>query len=185
MSVGFPGVVLWHVVCPKFCCALPEASQLTRLWPGIINRHFGLLSWESDCRSSAFSEVLTERLFVVHWVRMVSVFVMPWDPEADQQFTLVITMLLTTLRTQIAMEGIEASVPRMPPDEAILSARRGALATWNPDVSHVDDIALAIPVHADHANNTLRRTVFVLRRVFSAISILPNFSAEKKKPRLL
>ena len=68
MSVGFPGVVLWHVVCPKLCCALPEASHLTRLWPGIINRHFALLSKESDCRSSAFSEVLAKWLFVVHWV---------------------------------------------------------------------------------------------------------------------
>ena len=68
MSVGFPGVVLYHVVCPKLCCALPEASHLTHSWPGIINRHFALLSKESDCRSSAFSEVLTERLFVVHWV---------------------------------------------------------------------------------------------------------------------
>ena len=44
MSVGFPGVVLWHVVCPKLGCALPEASHLTRLLPGIINRHFALLS---------------------------------------------------------------------------------------------------------------------------------------------
>ena len=71
MSVGSPGGVLWHVVCPKLCCAPPEASHLTRLWPGIINRHFALLSQESDCRSSAFSEVLTERLFVVHWVEGV------------------------------------------------------------------------------------------------------------------
>ena len=37
--------------------------------------------------------------------------VMPGDPEADQHFTLVISMLLDTLRTQLAMEGIEASVP--------------------------------------------------------------------------
>ena len=44
MSVGFPGVVLWHVVCPKLGCALPGASHLTRLLPGIINRHFALLS---------------------------------------------------------------------------------------------------------------------------------------------
>ena len=64
MSVGSPGGVLGHVVCPKLCCALPEASHLTRLWPGIINQ-------ESDCRSSAFSEVLTARLFVVHWVEGV------------------------------------------------------------------------------------------------------------------
>ena len=59
MSVGFPGVVLWHIVCPNLCCALPEGSHLTCLWPGVINRHFGLWSQESDCRSSAFSEVLT------------------------------------------------------------------------------------------------------------------------------
>ena len=81
--------------------------------------------------------------------------VMPGDPEADQQFTLVISMLLNTLRTQLAIEGIEASVPHVPPDEAILSARRAALVTWNPDVSYVDDIAIAIPVHADQAINTL------------------------------
>ena len=30
MSVGMPSGVLWHVVCPKLCCALPEASHLTR-----------------------------------------------------------------------------------------------------------------------------------------------------------
>ena len=45
--------------------------------------------------------------------------VMPRDPEADPQFTLVISMLSNTLRTQLAMEGIEASVPHVPPDEAI------------------------------------------------------------------
>ena len=43
MSVGFPGVVFWHVVCPKLC-ALSEAAHLIRLWPGIINRHLALLS---------------------------------------------------------------------------------------------------------------------------------------------
>ena len=53
MSVGSPGGVLWHVVCPKLCYALPKASHLTRLWPGIINRHFALLSQESDCRPSS------------------------------------------------------------------------------------------------------------------------------------
>ena len=68
MSVGFPGVILWHVVCPKLCRALPEASHLARLWPGIINHHLALLPYESDCRPSAFSEVLAKRLFVVHWV---------------------------------------------------------------------------------------------------------------------
>ena len=99
--------------------------------------------------------------------------VLPGGSEAGQQFTLVISMLLNTLRTQLAVEGIEASVPHVPPDEAILSARRGARATWNPDVTYVDDIALAIPVHADQAINTLRRTVLELRRVFSAISITP------------
>ena len=45
--------------------------------------------------------------------------VMPGDPEAGQQFTLVISMLLNTLHTQLAMEGTEASVPHVPPDEAI------------------------------------------------------------------
>ena len=72
MSVGSPGVVLWHVVCPKLCCALPKASHLTHSWPGIINRHFALLSQESDCRSSAFSEDLTEKLFIVHRVEWCS-----------------------------------------------------------------------------------------------------------------
>ena len=51
MSVGFPGVILWHVVCPKLCRALPEASHLTLLWPGIINHHLALLPQESDLRS--------------------------------------------------------------------------------------------------------------------------------------
>ena len=68
MSVGSPGGVLWHVVCPKLGYALPEVSHLTRLWPGIINRHFALLSQESDCRPSALSEVMAKRLFVVRWV---------------------------------------------------------------------------------------------------------------------
>ena len=68
MFVGSPDGILWHVVFPKLGCALPEVSHLTRLWPGVINRHFCLLSQESDCRSSAFSEILTERLFVVQWV---------------------------------------------------------------------------------------------------------------------
>ena len=54
--------------------------------------------------------------------------VMPRDPEADQQFTLVISMLLNTLRTQLATEGIEASIPHLPPDEAMLSAWRDTLA---------------------------------------------------------
>ena len=67
MSVGSPSGVLWHV-CPKLGCALPEASHLTCLWPSIINRHFTLLSQESDCSPSAFSEALTEKLFVMHWV---------------------------------------------------------------------------------------------------------------------
>ena len=103
--------------------------------------------------------------------------VMPWDPEADQLFTLVISMLLNTLLTQLATEGIEASVPHVPPDENICSARRGALATWNPD------IALAISVHADQAINTLRRTVLVRRRVFRQLRLLLYFCAGK--PRLL
>ena len=51
MSVGSPGVVLWHVVCPKLCCALPKASHLT-----IVT---SLCCPMSDYRSSAFSEVLT------------------------------------------------------------------------------------------------------------------------------
>ena len=101
--------------------------------------------------------------------------VTPGDPEADQQFTLVIPMLLNALHTQLAIEGIEASIPHVPPDEAILSARRAVLVTWNPDVSHVDDIAIAIPVHADRAINTLRRAVIVLPTRFSAISATPQF----------
>ena len=55
--------------------------------------------------------------------------VMPGDQEADQQFTLVTSMLLNTLPTQLAMEGIEAWVPHVPPDEAIWSAPRGTPAT--------------------------------------------------------
>ena len=64
MSVWSPGGVLWHVVCPKLGYALPEVSHLTRLRPGIINRYFALLSQESDCRPSAFNEVMAKRLFV-------------------------------------------------------------------------------------------------------------------------
>ena len=64
----YVAVMSVQVVCPKLCRALPEASHLTRLCPGIINRHFALLSKESDSRPSACSEALTERLFVVHWV---------------------------------------------------------------------------------------------------------------------
>ena len=45
----------------------------------------------------------------------------------------------------------EASIPHGPPDEAFLVARRNTLATWNLDVSYVDDIALAISAHADDA----------------------------------
>ena len=75
MSVGSPGGGLWHVVCPELGNALPEVSHLTRLWPGIINCHFALLSRNSDCRPSAFSEALTERLYVVHWVE--------WCPSGD------------------------------------------------------------------------------------------------------
>ena len=94
--------------------------------------------------------------------------VVPGDLEADQQFTLVISMLLNNLRTQLAIEGIEASVPHVPPppDEAILFARRSAPATWNPDVSYVDDIALAILVHADQAINTLRHCSCAPSRFF-------------------
>ena len=47
--------------------------------------------------------------------------VMPGDPEADQQFTLVISMLLNTLRTQLAMEASK---------HRILSARPCDLGTW-------------------------------------------------------
>ena len=65
MSVGLPGVVQWHVACPKLCCTLPEASHLTRLWPGIINCQLALLSQESESRPSAVSEVLAKRRFVV------------------------------------------------------------------------------------------------------------------------
>ena len=69
MSVGSPSGVLWHVICPKSGCVFPEVSHVTRLWPGIIKRHFAMLSQESsDCRPSAFNVDLTERLFVVHRV---------------------------------------------------------------------------------------------------------------------
>ena len=43
--------------------------------------------------------------------------------ETDYQFTLVISVLLNTLRTQLLMEGIEASIPHVHPHEAILSPR--------------------------------------------------------------
>ena len=72
MSVGFLGLILWHVICPKLCRALPEASHLTCLWPGITNHHLALLSQESGSRVSAFSEVLAKRKFVVHWVELCS-----------------------------------------------------------------------------------------------------------------
>ena len=68
MSVGSPGVILWHVVGPKLCHALPEASHLTCLWPGIINHHLVLLPQESDCCPPAFSDVMAKRLFAVQWV---------------------------------------------------------------------------------------------------------------------
>ena len=103
--------------------------------------------------------------------------VMPGDPEAGQQFTLVISMLLNTLCTQLATEGIEASIPHVPPDEAILSARRDTPPTWNLGVSYVDDIALAIPVHADQVIKTLRSTILVLRRVVRQFRLPLNFSA--------
>ena len=107
--------------------------------------------------------------------------VMPGDPEADQQFTLFVSMLLNTLRTQLAIEGIEASIPHVPPDEAILSARRAAPVTWNLDVSYVDDIAIAISVHADKSIFTLRRTVLVRRRVFRQFRLPLNFSVGKPR----
>ena len=68
VAVMSPGVVLWHTTCQKFCSALPEASHLTLLWPGIVNRHLALLSQEFDSRPSAFSEVLTKWPFVMHRV---------------------------------------------------------------------------------------------------------------------
>ena len=61
MSVGFPSVVLWHVVCPQLCRALPQTSHLTRLWQGITNHHLALLPQKSDCCHSAFNEVLAEK----------------------------------------------------------------------------------------------------------------------------
>ena len=45
-----------------------QRTRISPACPGVINRHFALLSQESDCRPSAFSEALTERLFVAHWV---------------------------------------------------------------------------------------------------------------------
>ena len=58
--------VAYHV--SKFCATLPEASLLTCLWPGIVNRYLALLSQEFDGRPSAFSEVLEKWLFITHWV---------------------------------------------------------------------------------------------------------------------
>ena len=74
MSVGFPGVILWHT-CPKFCRALPEASHFTCLKPGIISQHLALLPQEFDCCPPALSEVIATRLFIVHWVE--------WCPSGD------------------------------------------------------------------------------------------------------
>ena len=39
----------------KLCRALPEASHLTCLWPGIIYHHHALLPQELDCCPPAFS----------------------------------------------------------------------------------------------------------------------------------
>ena len=60
MSVGLPRVVLWHITCPKPSGILPEASYLTRLLPGIVDRHLALLSQEFDSSPSAISEVLAK-----------------------------------------------------------------------------------------------------------------------------
>ena len=77
------------------------------------------------------------------------------------------------------MEDIEPSIPHVPPDEAILSAGCDMPATWNLDVSYVDDTALAIPVHADQVIKTLRSTILVLRRGFRQFRLPLNFSAGK------
>ena len=62
-----------------------------------------------------------------------------------------------------------------------MSARRDTPSTWNLDVSYVDDIALAITVHAHQVIKTLRRTIVVLRRVFSAISTTPQLLRWKNR----
>ena len=86
--------------------------------------------------------------------------VMPGDPEADQQFT--------SCHFDAVEHFAYSTCQHVPPDETTLSAERAPPATWNLDVSYVGGIA--IPVHADQAINTLRRTVLVLVRVFSTIS---------------
>ena len=68
MSVVSPGVVGWHILCSKLGGPFPKASHLTHPWPRIIYLHLVLLSQESDSRPSAFSEVLTNRLIIVHWI---------------------------------------------------------------------------------------------------------------------
>ena len=73
MSVGFPSVILWHVISPKVCRALPEASHFTCLWPSTINHHLALLPQQCDFCHPALSEVIAKNLFVVHWRRIVSV----------------------------------------------------------------------------------------------------------------
>ena len=60
-----------------------------------------------------------------------------------------------------------------------MSARRDTPATWNLGVSYVDDIALAIPVHADQVIKTLRSTILVLRRAVRQFRLRLNFSAGK------
>ena len=50
---------------------------------------------------------------------------------------------------------------------------RDTPATWNLDVSYVDDIALAIPVHADQVIKTLRSTISCASLWVSAISTTP------------
>ena len=71
MSVGLPGVVLWHIACPN--SVVPSRDIASH--PFVARYHqssLRSLSQESDSRPSAVSEVLAKRLFVVHWVEWCS-----------------------------------------------------------------------------------------------------------------
>ena len=77
--------------------------------------------------------------------------VMPQDPEADQQFTLVISMLLNTLRTQMR-------------PFCLPGATRLRLGTWT--FQTLTTLTSPSPCMPTRSTKTLRSTILVLRRVF-------------------
>ena len=85
MSVVFLGVVLWHIV-HKISTTLPGASHLTRLWPGIVNRHLARLSQEFDTRPHAFTEVLAKKLFTMQWVEQSPLGDAMYSHPSSQRF---------------------------------------------------------------------------------------------------